>query len=87
MMEQGEWDNANSEKVRLEEKQRCARREKELEAEQAAAEGRTLESYQPVWFSKVTDEQVTNLTNIVQPSFVKKASLFHSSSTFSYKTV
>ena len=57
MMEQGEWDSANTEKVRLEEKQRSARREKELEAEQAAAEGRTPESYQPNWFSKVTDEQ------------------------------
>ena len=58
MMEQCEWDEANTEKVRLEEKQRSVRKEKEVEAEMAVAEGRTPESYQPLWFSKVTDEQV-----------------------------
>lgn len=57
MMENGEWDAANDEKVRLEEKQRAARRQKELEAEQAASEGLTPETYQPIWFHKVTDEQ------------------------------
>ncbi len=71
MMEQGEWDNANTEKVRLEEKQRCARRMKELEAEQAASEGRTPESYQPVWFSKATDEQVNNRSSVSLPLFIK----------------
>ncbi len=40
MMEIGEWDMANTEKVRLEEKQRAARKEREVEAEQFAAQGR-----------------------------------------------
>ena len=56
-MEQGQWDEANTEKVRLEEKQRGVRRLKELEAEQAAADGLDPEPYQPIWFSKITDEQ------------------------------
>ena len=56
-MEQGQWDEANTEKVRLEEKQRGVRRMKELEAEQAAADGLDPEPYQPIWFSKITDEQ------------------------------
>ncbi|MPC86951.1 Oxysterol-binding protein 1 [Portunus trituberculatus] len=40
LMEEGSWDEANAEKLRLEEKQRATRRRREAEAEQAAAEGR-----------------------------------------------
>ena len=40
LMEEGRWDEANTEKVRLEEKQRSVRREREAEAEIAATEGR-----------------------------------------------
>lgn len=39
MMEEGRWDEANSEKVRLEEKQRAVRRKREADAEAAAAAG------------------------------------------------
>ena len=39
LMEEGFWDEANAEKVRLEEKQRLVRRQKETDAEKAAAEG------------------------------------------------
>jgi len=39
LMEQSDWDGANKEKHRLEEKQRAARRLREKEAETAAAEG------------------------------------------------
>ena len=39
LMEEGEWDEANAEKLRLEEKQRATRRRREAEAELAAAEG------------------------------------------------
>ena len=49
------WDEANQEKVRLEEKQRAARKEREQEAEVAAAEGREAESYTPTWFRAVAD--------------------------------
>jgi hypothetical protein len=38
-MEEGKWDEANDEKLRLEEKQRSARRQRELEAELAIQEG------------------------------------------------
>lgn len=43
LMEEGRWDEANKEKIRLEEKQRAVRRQREAEAEQAAAEGKPLE--------------------------------------------
>lgn len=39
LMEEGKWDEANKEKLRLEEKQRAVRRLKETEAEKATAEG------------------------------------------------
>ena len=39
LMEEGLWDKANAEKVRLEEKQRAARRLREQEIEKAAKEG------------------------------------------------
>lgn len=39
LMENQRWDEANSEKVRLEEKQRAVRRKREAEAEAAAAAG------------------------------------------------
>lgn len=57
LMEEGRWDEANSEKVRLEEKQRAVRRKREAEAEQAALAGESYEGYQPTWFKKVEDEQ------------------------------
>lgn len=40
LMEEGLWIEANSEKVRLEEKQRVARRAREQEAERMAAQGK-----------------------------------------------
>jgi hypothetical protein len=39
LMEEGQWEAANTEKVRLEEKQRATRRRRESEAEGAAQEG------------------------------------------------
>jgi len=39
LMESGRWDEANAEKLRLEEKQRAARRSREHDAENAAAQG------------------------------------------------
>jgi hypothetical protein len=57
LMEDGKWDAANAEKVRLEEKQRAVRRLREVEAERAAQDGITYEGYQATWFHKVPDEQ------------------------------
>ncbi len=56
-MEEGRWDEANTEKVRLEEKQRAVRRMREAEIEKAAQEGRTYEGHQPKWFKREEDEQ------------------------------
>lgn len=39
LMEEGKWDEANDEKLRLEEKQRAARRQRELDTELAVQEG------------------------------------------------
>jgi Oxysterol-binding protein len=40
LMEDGQWDEANTVKLRLEEKQRGVRRQREAEAEKAASEGK-----------------------------------------------
>lgn len=45
LMENGLWDEANIEKVRLEEKQRAARKVREAEAEKAAAEGMKIQRF------------------------------------------
>ncbi|KAI4454411.1 oxysterol-binding protein-related [Holotrichia oblita] len=56
LMENQLWDEANKEKVRLEEKQRSVRREREAEAEQAAQTGQPYKQYEPIWFKQVKDE-------------------------------
>merc|ERR1719193_2258427 len=55
LMEEGRWDEANKEKVRLEEKQRAVRRMREQEAEIAVQEGRTIDPIEPHWFKLVPD--------------------------------
>ncbi|XP_050458461.1 oxysterol-binding protein 1 isoform X1 [Cataglyphis hispanica] len=55
LMEEGRWDEANAEKLRLEEKQRASRRAREHEAENAAAQGLPYEPYEPLWFKKKQD--------------------------------
>ena len=44
LMEEGLWDDANKEKVRLEEKQRATRRKREAEAAAAAETGKLYPS-------------------------------------------
>ncbi|KAJ8956395.1 hypothetical protein NQ318_015133 [Aromia moschata] len=56
LMEEGKWDMANKEKLRLEEKQRAVRRQREAEAESAAAEGRPYEPYRPLWFEQMKED-------------------------------
>ncbi|CAB3359183.1 Hypothetical predicted protein [Cloeon dipterum] len=56
MMEDGQWDEANSVKLRLEEKQRTVRRQREAEQEKAAADGRPYPGYEPVWFKQETEK-------------------------------
>lgn len=40
LMEEGKWDEANAVKLKLEEKQRAARRQRETSAEQAVSTGK-----------------------------------------------
>lgn len=55
LMENGLWDEANDEKLRLEEKQRTARKQRETEAELAVQEGRPVPTYEPQWFVREKD--------------------------------
>ncbi|KAM7017993.1 oxysterol-binding protein 2 isoform 1-T1 [Tautogolabrus adspersus] len=70
LMEEGRWDEANSEKQRLEEKQRAVRRRREAEASDALDEecdydsGKEYEGYLPLWFHQRRDS-VTGETNFV----------------------
>ena len=41
LMEEGQWDDANKEKLRLEEKQRATRRKRESEATAATESGKS----------------------------------------------
>jgi len=71
LMENAEWDLANQEKVRLEEKQRAARRKKEQEAEQSAGEGRPYPGYEPVWFKKQKDPITGNPIHVYQGKYLE----------------
>ncbi|XP_075882053.1 oxysterol-binding protein 2 isoform X2 [Nelusetta ayraudi] len=70
LMEEGRWDEANSEKQRLEEKQRAVRRRREAEASDALDDecdydsGREYEGYQPLWFHQRRDS-LTGETSFV----------------------
>ncbi|XP_032899495.1 oxysterol-binding protein 2-like isoform X1 [Amblyraja radiata] len=55
LMENGNWEEANVEKQRLEEKQRATRRLREAEAVKALEDGRDCDAYKPVWFQKKED--------------------------------
>ncbi|XP_031574261.1 oxysterol-binding protein 1-like isoform X3 [Actinia tenebrosa] len=56
LMENGKWEEANQEKLRIEDKQRAWRRRREQESADALNEGIVLESYKPVWFEQIVDE-------------------------------
>ncbi|EDW67762.1 oxysterol-binding protein 1 [Drosophila virilis] len=69
LMEEGLWEESNKEKVRLEEKQRTARRERETEAEQAAAEGRPYPAYEPMWFKREKEEGSDNFVHVCKNTY------------------
>lgn len=60
LMEEGLWEEANVEKVRLEEKQRSVRKQREAEAEKIREEGTTYVGHKPSWFKVVADKQNGN---------------------------
>uniref|UniRef100_A0A914C1C2 Oxysterol-binding protein n=1 Tax=Acrobeloides nanus TaxID=290746 RepID=A0A914C1C2_9BILA len=55
-MEEGRWDEANSKKQELEERQRTVRKKREAEAERAMQQGLPYPEYTPCWFEKTQDE-------------------------------
>ncbi|KRZ16763.1 Oxysterol-binding protein 2, partial [Trichinella zimbabwensis] len=61
LMELGNFEDANLEKIRLEEKQRAARKQREIEAEQTISGGREYKGYEPVWFTKHRDPWTGNI--------------------------
>ncbi|XP_043482425.1 oxysterol-binding protein 1 isoform X2 [Leptopilina heterotoma] len=64
LMEDGLWEEANTEKLRLEEKQRAVRRARENEAEKATDQGMPYESYEPLWFKKQEDPFTDSLCHM-----------------------
>ncbi|XP_048482149.1 oxysterol-binding protein 1 isoform X2 [Plutella xylostella] len=65
LMEEGLWDDANNEKLRLEEKQRTKRREAEAEAEAAAAAGaRPPPGPAPLWFTRESEAGAPHLRHL-----------------------
>lgn len=69
LMENGMWDEANIEKVRLEEKQRAARRLRDTEAEKAASEGRHFPPYEPIWFKKEKEPWTGSVIHMYQGKY------------------
>lgn len=69
LMEQGEWERANQEKVRLEEKQRAARRRREAEAEHSAKQGRPYPPYEPIWFTKRKEDDSDAITHVYKGTY------------------
>ncbi|XP_045468816.1 oxysterol-binding protein 1 isoform X2 [Harmonia axyridis] len=69
LMEMGKWDEANEEKLRLEEKQRAVRRQKEAEAEKAASEGRSFEGYKPLWFEQKEDPATGTIMHVYKGNY------------------
>lgn len=69
LMEETKWDEANELKVRLEEKQRAVRREREEEAERAAAEGKPYVPYEPSWFKICKDPITDNPVHVYRQDY------------------
>lgn len=63
LMEEGRWDEANTEKVRLEEKQRAVRRAKETEAEKASSTGKNMRYHKQ-------SNTVTNVLPLIYKNFL-----------------
>lgn len=69
LMEEGRWDEANAVKLKLEEKQRAARRQRESSAEQAVSTGTPYAPYEPVWFKKEMDPITGSIAHIYKGGY------------------
>ncbi len=66
LMEEGLWDDANKVKVQIEDKQRAARRKRESEAAEAAAQGNGGERVF-VYYLSIQKYETKELLNIFRP--------------------
>lgn len=69
LMEDGDWNEANAEKIRLEEKQRATRRKREAETEAAAKEGRPYTPYEPVWFERRKEDDSDTIFHVYKNTY------------------
>ncbi|XP_058877718.1 oxysterol-binding protein 1-like isoform X2 [Acipenser ruthenus] len=69
MMENGHWDEANSEKQRLEEKQRAVRRKRESETVKPEEEGAHVDTYKALWFERKEDPVTGEVTNVYRGGY------------------
>lgn len=69
LMEENKWDESNTEKVRLEEKQRLKRRAREAEAEAAADKGSPYPPYEPIWFAREREEGTDNVIHVYKGTY------------------
>ncbi|XP_077398788.1 oxysterol-binding protein 2 isoform X1 [Vanacampus margaritifer] len=69
LMEAGLWEEANTQKQRLEECQRLERKRREVQTLQAVEEGQEVEVHQPVWFKKKTDETTKEISYIYRGGY------------------
>ncbi|CAH0548933.1 unnamed protein product [Brassicogethes aeneus] len=69
LMEEGRWDQSNTEKIRLEEKQRAVRRAREAETEAAAKTGNHIEPYQPLWFEQKKNEETGTVIHVYKGNY------------------
>ncbi|VDK75212.1 unnamed protein product [Litomosoides sigmodontis] len=72
LMEDGKWDEANETKVKIEEKQRTIRRQREFLAEKALQRGEPFEEYQPLWFKKDQHEETGCLIYVFTGEYWEK---------------
>lgn len=71
LMEEARWEEANSVKILLEEKQRASRKVRESLAETAAEQGKDYVGYEPKWFRKENDPQTGNIIHIYTGEYWK----------------
>ncbi|KAM3724124.1 Oxysterol-binding protein [Dirofilaria immitis] len=72
LMEDGKWNEANEMKVKIEEKQRAVRRQREALAEKAFQRGEPFEEYKPLWFKKDQHEKTCALIHTFTNEYWEK---------------
>uniref|UniRef100_A0A915PTZ6 Oxysterol-binding protein n=1 Tax=Setaria digitata TaxID=48799 RepID=A0A915PTZ6_9BILA len=72
LMEEGKWNEANEMKLKIEDRQRAVRREREALAEKAMRKGELFEEYKPLWFKKDQHEKTGALVHVFTGEYWEK---------------